>query len=257
MSTKYDNLSLNKIKTINTYENYNTLKDYNEIFWSESQLQLKDRNESLIKEGGKRLPPNINRKEYSIKMNKIRAIAITDIDLKKRIKEKETNENRKLSLAEKHILREEYKIEKFMEMSTLNRQQAREIIDNDLSFVTKGNTVVFLLTPDSVAKKKKKKEDSERVEVKTNIRISNPNIRYGYFQKFKADNTGKVFILIKDIQRRYIGEKLEASPTAYSYSMIGLERIVRMFVQSSGKWIEFTNDSTKEVDDVWKELENE
>ena len=254
MENKYKDLSLTKIKTINTNENFSTIKEYNEIFWSDSQIQLKDKNESIIKEGGKRLPPSVNRKEYYINMNKLRAIAITDAEIKKRIKERETALNKKLTLSEKHILRDEYKIERFQQLSTLNNASAREIIDNDMAFVTKGNTVVFLLTPDSVAKKKKKKTDDERVEVKTNTKLNNPNIRYGYFQKFKADNTGKVFILIKDIQRRYIGEKLEASPTAYSYSMIGLERIVRMFVQCGGKWIEFTTDGTKEVNDVWKEL---
>lgn len=255
MESKYKDLSLEKIKTINTDKNYSTIKEYNEIFWSESQIQLKDKNESIIKEGGKRLPPSVNRKDYFTSMNKLRAIAITDNEIKKRIKEKETSLNKKLTLSEKHILRDEYKIEKFRELSTLNSKDAREIIDNDLEFATKGNTVVFLLTPESVAKKKKKKIDNERIEVKTNTKLNNPNIRYGYFQKFKVDNTGKVFILIKDIQRRYIGEKLEASPTAYSYSMIGLERIIRMFIQCSGKWIEFTTNGTKEVDDVWKELE--
>lgn len=248
--SRYEELTLNEIKSIETYKD---LQYMNNLFWSPKQAQLREDNQALIKDGYTLGNPR-KYSDYCIAMNDLRTVSFTNSVINERVKEKEKALNCKLTLREKHLIRDEYKIESMMSMSRLTRKQCESIINNDNEFATKGNTVVFLIDPESVALRKKK-PDAERIEVKNNTNFNNPNIRYGYFQKFKMDKTGKVFILIKDIQRQYIGEKLDASPTAYSYSMIGTSRIQRMFVLKGNEWVEFKPNCNQIVENVWKELE--
>lgn len=248
--TKYDGITLSKIRGV---KNWKEAQDMNEIFWSDKQIELILKNKNLIQNGFSE-NYRLKRIDYTQMMNTIRGTTCSNNVVKERIQTREKSLKRKLTLSEKHIIRDNYIIESMMGISKLKREECEEILNNDLELATKGNTVVFLIDPKSVALKKKK-PDSERIRVKFNTNFNDTNIRYGYFQRFKTDSTGKTFILIKDIQREYIGEKLDASPTAYSYSMIGLSRIKRMFVLKGNEWVEFTDDSNKIVKNVWKELE--
>ena len=251
---KLKNVTLELLRALDKSNcKFSLIKDINESLWSDNQLKIHDAMSSL-------LSCAFNRRKFCIdtysdfcrRFFSVAKMSVSNPIVKEKIYRTALIKNRKLTLQEKHVIRDEQKLAELELLTEMPVEELKKFFKAQDELQTGGRIVLLVVNPEGASKKKK---SSNRIEVKTNTKYSNPNVTYGYFQKVQTDKNGKVFVLIRNMTRELVGEKAKASISKFGYSQIPVARIDKFYAQSGNMWIDLSTDEHRKVDNVWSEVD--
>ena len=238
------------------FNNDNTnLDDINWLFWSSKQNELRRYQKEFE---DKIVGDSFSRQDD---LDKLMRISVRTKEVKDKIADKEKKLSRELNLTEKHLIRDDIRQSKLFKFAlendnTIELDDVKVYLENKETLQTLGNEVMVVLKPYDKDSKKHYSTNKDRIEVKVNDKLNNPNVSYGFFHEFKEDKDGNVLLVIRDKQRELIGETADASVTKYAWSQFPSNRIKRFFIKARDVWHEYDKEGNLyEIKDIWKEVD--